>query len=129
LARANAAAATELAAAIAPLKPTSRQVGKLYAGWQSGTQRTRELIVSTPQIYLQALAVQSPAEPSATQRWLNDLGALGGIARRAHRVLEAGLLHQLLTAEHTEVQASVARNRAEVQRLFTRFDQESGHAG
>lgn len=129
LARANTAAATQLVAAMRPMKPTSRQVGTLYAGWQSGTQRTRELILSAPQIYLQALAVQAPAEPSATQRWLNDLGALGGIARRAHRVLEAGLLHQLLTAEHTEVQASVARNRAEVQRLFTRFDQESGHAG
>lgn len=129
LARANAAAATELAAAIAPLKPTSRQVGTLYAGWQSGTQRTRELIVSTPQIYLQALAVHSPAAPSATQRWLNDLGALGGIARRAHRALEAGLLQQLLAAERAEAQASVTRARADVRRLFNRIDQESDHAG
>ena len=112
-----------------PLKPTSRQVGTLYTGWQSGTQRTRDLIVSTPQIYLQALATQTAAAPSATQRWLNDLGALGGIARRAHRVLEAGLLQQLLAAEQAEVQASVARTRADVQRLFNRFDQESGHVG
>ena len=42
LARANAAAATQLALAITPLKPTSREIGTLYAGWQSGTARTRE---------------------------------------------------------------------------------------
>jgi hypothetical protein len=41
-----------------PLKPTSRQVGALYAGWQAGTERTRELIVHSPQIYLQAQATR-----------------------------------------------------------------------
>lgn len=126
LARANGRAATELAGAIAPLKLTSRQIGALYAGWQSGTARTRELIVSSPQVYLQAQAAQRAEPPSATQRWLNDLGALGGIARRAHRALEAGLLQQLLEAERLEVEQGVARTRAEVQRLFDRFDVERG---
>ena len=51
-----------------PLKPTSRQVGALYAGWQWGTERTRELIVQSPQIYLQAQATRGPAPPSGTQR-------------------------------------------------------------
>jgi ParB family transcriptional regulator, chromosome partitioning protein len=45
LARVNAAAAQALATAMSPLKPTSRQVGALYAGWQTGTERTRELLV------------------------------------------------------------------------------------
>lgn len=129
LARANAAAATQLAAAIATLKPTSREVGALYAGWQGGTARTRELILATPQVYLQAQATQAPAAPSATQRWLNDLGALGGIARRARRPLEQGLLQQLLTVERTEVCEAVARTKADVESLFTRFDREAGHAG
>jgi ParB family chromosome partitioning protein len=129
LARANAAAATQLAEAITPLKPTSREVGALYAGWQSGTERTRELILATPQVYLQAQASQEPVSPSATQRWLNDLGALGGIARRARRPLEQGLLQQLLKVERTEVEQAVARSRADVERLFNRFDREAGHAG
>jgi len=68
LARANATAATRLAEAITPFKPTSREVGALYAGWQSGTARTRELILATPQVYLQAQATQEPVPPSATQR-------------------------------------------------------------
>ena len=129
LARANATAATRLAEAITPFKPTSREVGALYAGWQSGTARTRELILATPQVYLQAQATQEPVPPSATQRGLNDLGALAGIARRARRAIEQGLLQQLTSCERTEVEQSVARTRADVERLFERFDLEAGHAG
>jgi ParB-like chromosome segregation protein Spo0J len=129
LARANADAAAPLAAAIAPWKPTSRQVGALYAGWQSGTQRTRELILESPQIYLQAQSSQSPPAASPAQRWLNDLGALSGIARRARRPLEQGLLQELLGTERTEVEQAFARTKADVDRLFTRFALESGHAG
>jgi ParB family chromosome partitioning protein len=129
LARANAAAATQLATAITPLKPTSREIGALYAGWQSGTERTRELILASPHIYLQAQATQEPAAPSATQRWLNDLGALAGLARRARRPLEQGLLQQLLKVERTEVEQAVARSKADVESLFSRFDREAGDAG
>jgi ParB family transcriptional regulator, chromosome partitioning protein len=129
LARANAAAAMQLATAITPLKPTSREIGALYAGWQSGTARTREMILASPQVYLQAQATQAPAAPSATQRWLNDLGALGGMARRARRPLEQGLLQQLLKVERTEVCEAVARSKADVESLFSRFDREAGDAG
>ena len=129
LARANAPAATRLAEAIAPFKPTSREVGALYAGWQSGTARTRELILATPQVYLQAQATQGPVAPSAAQRWLNDLGALAGIARRARRGLEQGLLQQLLEAERREIEPAVVRSKAEVERLFQRFALEVGHVG
>lgn len=128
LARANTEAATRLAAALKSLKPTTREVGTLYAGWQSGTARTRELIVSSPQLYLKAQAAEQPAAPSATQRWLNDVGALGGIARRAHRALEAGLLQQLLDAERQEVEQAFVRMRADVERLIHRFELEGGHA-
>jgi ParB family chromosome partitioning protein len=128
-ARPTAAAATQLATAITPLKPTSREIGALYAGWQSGTARTRELILASPHVYLQAQATQEPAAPTATQRWLNDLGALGGIARRARRPLEQGLLQQLLKVERMEVCEAVARSKADVESLFSRFDREAGDAG
>lgn len=126
LARVNAVAAQALASAMTPLKPTSRQVGALYAGWQAGTERTRELIVQSPQIYLQAQATRETAPPSATQRFLQDLGALGGIARRAHRILEGRLLGQLRESELKEVTEAFARANAEVQRLVQRFEVETG---
>jgi ParB/RepB/Spo0J family partition protein len=128
LARANSATAVRLAATIAPLKLTSRQVGALYAGWQAGPQRTRELILEHPQVYLQAQCAQRPAAASASERWLNDLGALSGIARRARRTLEGGLLQQLLEQERAKVEQSFECMRQDVQRLFARFDLEHGHA-
>jgi ParB family transcriptional regulator, chromosome partitioning protein len=128
LARANALVAVQLATTIAPLKLSSRQVGALYAGWQAGTQRTRELIVERPQVYLQAQSSQTRAAPSATERWLNDLGALSGIAKRARRTLQGGLLQHLLEQERAEVEQGFERMRQEVQRLFARFDMEPGHA-
>ena len=129
LARANAQAAARLAVTIAPLKLTSRQVGALYAGWHAGTPATRELILERPQIYLQAQATKSAAMPSPSERWLHDLGALGGIARRARRTLESGLLQQLLKQERLEVEQGFARMRSEVQRLLERYDLETTHAG
>jgi hypothetical protein len=128
LARANAPAAVQLAATIAPLKLTSRQLGTLYAGWRSGTQRTRALILERPQVYLQAKCSQMPAPPSATECWLNDLGALSGIAKRARRTLEGGLLQELLEQERTEVEQGFEHMRSEVQRLLNRFDLERGDA-
>lgn len=129
LARANATSAMEFARAILSCKPTTRQVGALCAGWCSGTERTRELILASPHVYLQTQAAQSTPEPSTTQRWLNDLAALAGIARRARKPLEKGLLQQLLATERTEVEEGFARARAEAERLFARFALESGHAG
>jgi ParB family chromosome partitioning protein len=129
LARANAQAATQLAGAIAPLKLSSRQVGTLYTAWQAGTARTRELIVERPQLYLQARSAhQDVAQASALQRWLNDLGALSGIAKRARRALQAGLIQQVLDAERAELDCAFARMREELQRLLDRFDLERGHA-
>jgi hypothetical protein len=90
--------------------PTSRCTVRRLA---AGTERTRELIVQSPQIYLQAQATQATAPPSATQRFLQDLGALGGIARRAHRILEGRLLAQLRESELLEVTNAFARANAE----------------
>ncbi len=124
LARVDAAAAQALATALVPLRPTTRQVEALYTGWQAGTERTRELIVRSPHVYLQAQALQTPAPPSATQRFLQDLGALGGIARRARRALEAHPLSELREAERLEVTDAFARAKADLQRLIHRFELE-----
>jgi ParB family chromosome partitioning protein len=129
LARANEQAARQLAQAIAPLEPSSRQVGALYQGWQNGTERTRELILSRPQVYLQAQASQAPTPASPAQRWLQDVGALGGIARRVRRHLEKGLWNELLGAERDELEHAFERMRTEVNGLCHRFDLERGHVG
>lgn len=129
MARADLAATEKLAATMLALKPTTREVAALYAGWQSGSSRTRELILESPKVYLEAKAVSPAAPPSPTQRLLDDLGALGGIARRALRALQAGLLQQLLDNERLEVHQAFARAKGDLERLFHRIDLEYGHAG
>jgi len=128
-ARTDVQAAAQLASAITALKPTSRQLGALYQGWQTGTARTRELILSSPKVYLQAQALKEPAPPSAIQRFLQDVSALGGIARRAYRALEDGFLQQLLEGERAEVYEAFTRVNVDLQRLIHRIDLENGHAG
>ena len=126
MARTEVAAAEKLAAAIVPLKATTREVAMLYAGWQSGSTRTRELILCSPKLYLEAKAHGSPAPPSAAQRFLDDLGALGGIARRGLRTLQGGLLPQLLENEQLEVKEAFARAKADLHRLIHRIELECG---
>jgi ParB/RepB/Spo0J family partition protein len=128
LARANAAAAARLTVAILPLKLSTRQVGLLYQGWRGGTEKTRELILSRPLVYLRAQEESAPHKKTETQLLVEDLGALGGIARRARRRLERGLLLRLLPGEPEEVQARVEEARHAATALFARFDQEASHA-
>ena len=128
LARTDVEVATRFAASMVPLKPTTREVAALYAGWQSGTTRTRELILESPKAYLEAKAASEPPPPSATQRLLNDLGALGGIARRVLRALQEGLWQQLLESERLEVHQAFARAKSDLEHLFQRIDLEYGHA-
>jgi ParB/RepB/Spo0J family partition protein len=131
LARANADVARRLCLVMAPLKPTTRQVGALCDGWRSGSARTRELIMATPNVYLRAQEEQrcAQAAKSPLQQLLDDLGALSGTARRAKRRLEQGLLQRLLPSEPEEVARLLAEARADAQGLFTRFDQEAGNDG
>ncbi|MGB6485911.1 MAG: ParB N-terminal domain-containing protein [Steroidobacteraceae bacterium] len=129
MARADLAATEKLAATMLPLRPTTREVAALYAGWQCGSSRTRELILESPKVYLEAKAASPAVPPSATQRLLDDLGALGGIARRALRALQTGLLQQLLDNERLEVHQAFARAKSDLERLFHRIDLEYGHAG
>ena len=131
LARANAVVATRLCAAMAKLKPTTRQVGLLYQGLQTGSERTRELILETPQVYLKVLAAQQApkTERSESQRLLDDLGALSGIAHRARRGLEKGVMQRLLPGEPEELARAEAEARAATGTLFGRLDREAGRAG
>jgi len=133
LARANAAEAVRLAAAIGPHRPTSREVGTLCTGWLSGSAATRRLLVQDPRLFLraraQALHPADPAEAGPAAVLLADLGALGGVARRAIRHLREGLLARLLAPEREEVGRALAQARADVERLATTHEKEARHAG
>lgn len=130
LARANAAAATRLSGALCTLKPTTRQVAALYAGWQSGSTRTRKLIEATPQIFLraQAEATAAAAQKSPLQQLLDDLKVLAGMARRLRRQLPSGWIGELAEDQREEAESLLLSTRAELHALLKRCDQETAHA-
>lgn len=94
LARANANDCVRLAAAMAPHRLTTRQIGRLYHHYLAGPDATRELVLTDPLLVLRLTEEATPArlrpEASAPEALLADLHLLGALARRAHRRLQDG---------------------------------------
>lgn len=121
MARANRAEASKLAAALSGRKPSSRQVGALYGAWLSGNDKTRELLLKDPGLFLRALeesrrADQVPLSP--LQQLLADFGALGGLCRRASTRLRQGLARGLCAPEREEVHRCLCQAKADAELLF-----------
>jgi ParB family transcriptional regulator, chromosome partitioning protein len=131
LARANTKAAMTMALASVQLRLTTRQVGRLYQGYVTGSTRTRTMILEEPALFLRTQErAAPPTEPRApAQELIVDLGALGGIARRLGRKLSAGVWRQLPGWERDEVAVHARRARAETDELFHRLDKEKSDAG
>lgn len=132
LARANAGEAVRFAAAIGPHRPTSREVGTLCAGWLSGSDATRRVLLADPRLFLraraQALSPADPAEAGPAAVLLADLGAVGGAARRGARHLREGLLARLLACERDEVGRALGQAQSDVERLVTSYQKEARSA-
>lgn len=132
LARANGPDSAKLAAVMAAQRLSTREVGAVCAGYTSGSEATRGLLLTDPRMFLRAQVLasrQKAAERSACQQVQDDLGALGGLARRAHRRLQQGLWQELSGDEREEVRRCVARARGDAACLFNRFEKEDMHAG
>jgi ParB family chromosome partitioning protein len=133
LARANRQDCLRLAEAIVgqPLMST-RDVGALYAGWLGGNDKTRELVLSAPEVYLKAHHDSRRADPRQqrpAQQLLSDLSTLGTVARRAHRRLKRGQVGALLAEEHKEIRGSFLQARSDSTALFERLIKEGFDAG
>lgn len=133
LARAKRLECEQLCEALAPLRPSTRQVAQVCAAFAVGDKRARELLLSDPGLFLRAQeeARRPPtaAEQSPAQQLLGDFGALGGIARRAHRRLRDGLARRLTAPERHEVGQCVRQAKADVTGLFALCDKEVDDAG
>jgi ParB/RepB/Spo0J family partition protein len=131
LARANRTACRQLTEAIAPLRLSSRQIGELYAVYQEGDTRTRELLLSDPALVLRARAearLPRDATPRPLGVLLGELDTLGGIARRVDRRLAKGLAQTLRPPERQDVVRCFAGAHADVERLAKRVHKELADA-
>jgi ParB/RepB/Spo0J family partition protein len=132
LARAKREDCVRLAQALAGQRLSTRELGALCDGFRHGGGKTRELVLSEPLVFLRARAAAQTPEPapkSVGQQLLDDLGALGGIARRVTRRLRDGVARGLLADERAEVWRCGLQARADGESLWRLADKELHDAG
>jgi ParB/RepB/Spo0J family partition protein len=133
LARAKRSECEQLCEALAPLRPSTRQVAQVCAAFAAGDEKARALLVGDPGLFLRAQEAARrppvPAEQSPLDQILGDFGALAGVARRAHRHLAAGLPARLTPAEREQVSRCFRQARADFDALVARCDKEMSDAG
>ena len=119
LARANRGGAIALARAIAPLKPSTRQTALLCAAFARGSDKTRAQLLEHPELLLRAGEPPANKPDDPAQLLERDVGAVGGIARRALTRVQSGALRQLLPPEQARLRRSMADSRRDVEHLVS----------
>jgi len=131
LARANEGDCVKLADAMAPLRPSSRQMAEVYATYVSGNAQTRELCMRDPLVVLRARAEQSRegcVDRTPVEHLLGDLGIVGAVAWRARGRLVRGAVDGATEEERERVRRASAEACAGVEELKRRCDRELGDA-
>lgn len=127
LARANERDCEKLASAIAPARPSSRELGVLYTTYVSGNEKTRALVVSDPALVLRARAERDrdgKDEATPAERVLEDLRIASSVLHRASGRLRRGALDDASEHERQLVLGARLETRAELTTFETRLDEE-----
>jgi ParB/RepB/Spo0J family partition protein len=102
LARANRSDCLRLVEALSTLRLSSRAMGRLYNAYVSADDKTRELVLEKPELFLKVdEEVRRPpyGEGRPVELLLSDFHILAAVARRAARRLEKGLGEKLVAPE------------------------------
>jgi ParB family chromosome partitioning protein len=129
LARANEDDCMKLAAAIAPLRLSNRQVGELYATYLAANTSGRELLLRDPTLVLEARAEINAHGHTPCEKLLDDLHIVAAVARRAHKRLIHGAIDGADRSARETVRLSCGNAHDEVERLQRRCIKEVGDAG
>ncbi len=130
LSRSNRQRAIALAAAIAPLCPSTRQTEALCIAFARGNDEARQYLLRHPELFLRARETGDESLPIGDgELLLRDLGALGGIARRARGRVVAGAVRELLPPEQGDLRRRADATRGDVEHFFEDLEQGIEHAG
>lgn len=127
LARANREECALLAAELARHRLSTRQVGAIYAAWMSGDEAERAQLLDDPLLFLRALAAAKAPDPPPqrpSEILIGDLGALCGLAHRAHRRVRDGAARELLPSAQADVRRMLSAAKGAAEQLFTRCEKE-----
>ena len=129
LARANRAGAIALAQALAPLRPSTRQTALLCAAFARGSETSREQLLLHPELLLRASEPRGRQPDDPAQELERDVGAVGGIARRALTRVQGGVVQQLLPPEQARLRRTAAGARRDVEHLVSTIEKEIPDVG
>lgn len=129
LARANRAGTVALAKAIAPLRPSTRQIAILCAAFARGNAKSRAQLLEHPELVLRAGEQRSKNPDDPAQQLERDVSAVGGIARRALGRVQGGVVQQLLPPEQARLRRTAVDARCDVEHLVSAIDKEVPDAG
>jgi ParB/RepB/Spo0J family partition protein len=132
LARANRSDCITIADGIAPLSPTTRQMRELYVAYMEGGEEARRRIAENPSLFLRAASdAVSPPEiaPSAARVLTEDLGQLGGVARRLHRRLREGFARRVRPHEREDVSRCADQAETDSAQAVARLRKDFADAG
>jgi ParB family transcriptional regulator, chromosome partitioning protein len=113
---------------------TTREALELQKGWQQGTPEVRERILADPLLYLktQQVVLGEKAESGPFHQWLEAVGAIAGISRRAKRDLKRGALLNCPPGDTQEALAALRQASADFNALSRcsekDLNQEQNHA-
>jgi len=126
LTRTDRQGAIKLATVIAPLRPSSRQTKSLCIAYARANEQGRRYLLQHPELFVLRPG-ESHTEPlpnSSGELLLRDLGALGGIARRAAARVAEGAVRELLPPEQEELRRCGESARGDVALLLKTLDKE-----
>jgi ParB family transcriptional regulator, chromosome partitioning protein len=109
LARANARQCAALVEALRTVRPTVRQLARLYAAWKAADDEVREHIVATPLLYLEAEEAVRPDDEDLAV--LRDVEGVSAACARARKSLRGGSLHRLPSSRRPQLAAAWAEAR------------------
>lgn len=127
LARANERDCEKLAAAIAPARPSSRELGVLYGTYASGNEKTRALVVADPALVLRARAErerEGKGDGTPAERLLEDLRVACAVVHRATGRIRRGALDDASEQEQQLVKSARLDVRAELTSLESRLEEQ-----
>lgn len=127
LARANESDCEKLSAAMAPARPSSRQLGVLYTAYVSGNETMRARVVSEPALVLRAHAEserEGRSNATPAEHLLEDLRMASSIVRRAGARVRKGALDGASVRERELVRGARIDLAAEIKTVEQRLDQE-----
>ncbi|MBK7581913.1 MAG: ParB N-terminal domain-containing protein [Myxococcales bacterium] len=129
LARANRAGAIALAQALAPLRPSTRQTALLCAAFARGSETSREQLLLHPELLLRASEPRGGKPDDPAQELERDVGAVGGIARRALTRVRGGSFSSCCRRSRRALRRTAAGARRDVEHLVSTIEKEVPDVG